>query len=352
VFENRSTWDGSIMAQAAKFSTTPPSNEVTWRRQLEDVVIVAAAAVALASLIGFAGRLWWGFDLFNHFRICYFWGLSLGTLLLAALGRRRIALALAALLVLDGFCLLPFYRAVPSSAEGGTPLRVMTLNVWAQNTEHARVIDCVRHASPDIFVLEEVDQSWTSSLEEFKADWPHFRLMPNGGHFGIAIFSRLPIDDLRIESFSDQIAFALARFKVDATPVTLVGVHLLRPMSDEGAMYQARELAELTDLLNREKSLKVVLGDFNTSSWSYLFAEFAQRANLQDTRRGQGVQPSWPAFVPPPLRIPIDHCLTSPDIRIRRREIGSQVGSDHLPVIVDLEIPQANADRERVTPVP
>jgi endonuclease/exonuclease/phosphatase family metal-dependent hydrolase len=37
--------------------------------------------------------------------------------------------------------------------------------------------------------------------------------------------------------------------------------------------------------------------------------------------------------------IPIDHCLVSPDIDVLRMRTGRNIGSDHLPIIVDMTIP-------------
>jgi len=56
---------------------------------------------------------------------------------------------------------------------------------------------------------------------------------------------------------------------------------------------------------------------------------------LKDSSLGWGIQPTWPAMFLP-LRIPIDHCLVSPDLKIVRRKIGRDIGSDHLPLLVDL----------------
>ena len=53
--------------------------------------------------------------------------------------------------------------------------------------------------------------------------------------------------------------------------------------------------------------------------------------------KGYGFQPSWPANNRL-LRIPIDHVLHSPEIVIHDRVIGSTVGSDHFPVLVDFTI--------------
>jgi len=65
---------------------------------------------------------------------------------------------------------------------------------------------------------------------------------------------------------------------------------------------------------------------------------------LPDSRAGRGIQPSWPASLPAALRIPIDHCLVSPGIAVVGRQLGPQVGSHHLPVIVDLAVPAGRAE--------
>jgi endonuclease/exonuclease/phosphatase family metal-dependent hydrolase len=55
--------------------------------------------------------------------------------------------------------------------------------------------------------------------------------------------------------------------------------------------------------------------------------------------RGCGWQTTWPAFLFP-MRIAVDHCLVSPELRVLRREVGRSVGSDHLPQLVEIALPQ------------
>jgi endonuclease/exonuclease/phosphatase (EEP) superfamily protein YafD len=38
------------------------------------------------------------------------------------------------------------------------------------------------------------------------------------------------------------------------------------------------------------------------------------------------------------LRIPIDFCLVSEEITIRNKTIGTDIGSDHFPLIVDFAL--------------
>ena len=81
----------------------------------------------------------------------------------------------------------------------------------------------------------------------------------------------------------------------------------------------------------------MVLGDLNATAWCYAFRRFLRETGLKDSARGWGYQATWPTgFLP--LRIPIDHCLLSPDLKVLNRRIGPNVGSDHFPLTVELAL--------------
>ena len=91
-----------------------------------------------------------------------------------------------------------------------------------------------------------------------------------------------------------------------------------------------------------QNELALVVGDLNTTPWSPYFKDLLKLGALRNSMKGWGVQTTWPA-TSYPLRIPIDHALHSPGLVILNREIGPDVGSDHLPVILDVHV----SDRER-----
>jgi endonuclease/exonuclease/phosphatase family metal-dependent hydrolase len=41
------------------------------------------------------------------------------------------------------------------------------------------------------------------------------------------------------------------------------------------------------------------------------------------------------------MYVPIDHCLVSPDVTVTGVSTGSQIGSDHLPLVVTVEVPES-----------
>jgi endonuclease/exonuclease/phosphatase (EEP) superfamily protein YafD len=257
--------------------------------------------------------------------------------LLVIFRRWRTALLGGSLLMIAAW---PFFQFPPDIRSPGrkTAIRVVTLNVWARNTDYTRVVEFIRKESPDIVVLEEIDEQWRDPLDALQSQWPHREMVLEGGHHGIALLSRLPFDRSQIDSIDGDIPMIIARVSVNDMPVTLCGVHLTRPTSSLGAERQARQLDDLVELLNGEPPARVVLGDFNATPWTATFSGFLSRSGLRDSRSSFGNQASWPAFLPGILRIPIDHCLVSPDVRVVHRKLGPNVGSDHLAVVIDLEI--------------
>ena len=67
------------------------------------------------------------------------------------------------------------------------------------------------------------------------------------------------------------------------------------------------------------------------------FDRLLKQFGLLNARRGHGLIPSWPTFLPF-LMIPIDHCLVSPDASVVDIDSGPDIGSDHLPIFVKLGI--------------
>src|SRR5262249_5795005 len=159
---------------------------------------------------------------------------------------------------------------------------------------------------------------------------------PQRNNFGIAIFSRIPLDDLTIESLGNNYPALIAKLNFGGTPITVVGIHPMSPMSQARHEFRNWQLKKAGKLLAETPGEKALLGDLNCTSWSPAFRDLLARSGLRDSRLGRGVQPSWPTGLPSLLRIPIDHCLVSGGLEVENRRTGPDIGSDHLPIVVDL----------------
>ena len=93
---------------------------------------------------------------------------------------------------------------------------------------------------------------------------------------------------------------------------------------------------------------KICVADLNTSLGPPFFQYLATQTNLKNVREGFGLFPSCPTFMDfSLLMIPIDHCMVSSDIRVVSAQTGERIGSDHLPLIVELEMKNGCADLSR-----
>lgn len=215
-------------------------------------------------------------------------------------------------------------------------LRLMLVNVHTANQDHARVVGAVREASPDLILFEEVNSRWLARLQVLSTDYPERMAESRDDNFGIALFSRLPLQQPRIVYVgSAHVPSVAAGIPYDGKVLSFFGTHALPPASALGTRMRDDQLARVAEVLSGLELPKILLGDLNTTPWAHSFRLLLADAVLRDGRRGHGLHPTWPAAFWP-MRIPIDHCLHSADVRILSLRTGSYVGSDHLPLIVEL----------------
>jgi endonuclease/exonuclease/phosphatase (EEP) superfamily protein YafD len=123
--------------------------------------------------------------------------------------------------------------------------------------------------------------------------------------------------------------------------IAILSMSTARGTNSKGASgFQKTEFDEIAKwTVNQQQEQKrevIAIGDFNSTPWSGRFRQFQADSNLINSQFGFGLQTTWPASLPFLLRIPIDHCLHSRSIRTVERQIGSDIGSDHLPLLVKL----------------
>lgn len=314
------------------------------RRRAALSLTAVLGLAGLASALGLLARLWWPLELFAHFRVQYLAVSGLLAIGLAALGRYRTAgLAVG----LAGFNLLwvaPAWLAERPAA-GEAQLRLVEINVNSQNTEHARVAAFLRAEDPDLLLLLEVNERWLSALEPLAGAYPHRIARPRGDNFGIALWTRLPVTRLEIARLGSGLPSVVVELRTPSGRLTLVGTHPPPPAGASLADERDQQLHAVAQQLSAAEGERVLLGDLNLTSWSPIFDDLIAQSGLVDTRRGFGLQATWPAWFWP-LSIPIDHCLISDGLRVVDRRVGPEVGSDHRPIVVDLRFDGEPASKQ------
>lgn len=328
----------------------PPSKTQVSSRQRAawglSVVALGITALALVST-----RYGWSIylEILSHFQVQYL-GVVLGLLGLTLLLRvRTSSLVVLACCIVLAAQVLPWYwppqRLLPRPQAN---LRVLVANINAQNQQHEKVISLIQKEQPDVAVFMEVNAVWEEQFRAFQDQLPHVYGRSNPYNLGLLVYSRQPLIAPRIEYFGvDKNVSVVSQMEVQGQRLTLVATHPFPPAKNRSFHQRNQQLDQIGQFIKTVRGPVVMVGDLNLSQWSPYYRRLVSRTGLRNARNGFGVLPTWPnrrffnRLPPIPttlLAIPLDHCLISPEIQVSNIYVGTDTGSDHRPLVVDLQV--------------
>jgi endonuclease/exonuclease/phosphatase (EEP) superfamily protein YafD len=178
-------------------------------------------------------------------------------------------------------------------------------------------------------------------LSELHEEYPYSVLHPLDDSYGLALFSRLPIRELEFSPYDEdgkQIAI-IVEVELPARRATLVLAHPISPVLPGRASSRNRQIEKIAKLIRTAGNPEqILIGDLNITPWSPYYAPLETEAKLKNAAVGRGYRPTWPTWARGSrlMKIPIDHCLLSDGFQVQQFRTGTEIGSDHLPIIVDI----------------
>ncbi len=236
--------------------------------------------------------------------------------------------------------------------------KVVDLRVMTYNIHHARGVDgevnpgriaqVVSSASADLAALQEVDRGVERTQQ---LDLPHiiasnigfsFAFGKNidfqGGSYGNAILSRFPILESNNHHFKmlregEQRGLLLAKIELDGGAVLFASTHIdYRPDNSE----RLSNVEEMITLADKHSDLPMILcGDFNDMPNGQVYFRLRERFtdvwDSVDNDKGFTYSSTRPTKR-------IDFIFVSDDIKVKKAKVLETQASDHLPLLVELEI--------------
>jgi len=228
-----------------------------------------------------------------------------------------------------------------TATKEGQDITIMSLNTWDARDNVDQLIAYFSTAPADVVVLSEVGPPKRRLVQALRDVYPYQKECTDDWGCSIALLSRVPFDQGGTVRWSRQSpAFVWARFPGS---LTVVGTHIARP--SRTPFLHAREADAVAQLVRRIDGSVVLVGDLNTSPWSYSFRSLKAQTGLTTARP---LTPSWPAW---PVNLPqvaLDHILVSQDLAFVESKTGPAVGSDHLPVFARLKRQPTTVRRDPV----
>jgi endonuclease/exonuclease/phosphatase (EEP) superfamily protein YafD len=278
-------------------------------------------------------------ELLSHFKLQYAVG-SILLLLLSWIAASYWNVAASALtLIINLSAIAPFYFAGMVRQPDSRRLRVALANINHTNFDYVRFASWAEAELFDVLVVQEINEGWASALEELNQQYPFSIVSARDQGSGIALYSRTAMDSHSLElGEGDARPGIHASLKINDTTINIVAFHPRAPIRKGHFALRNQMLDSAATCLQGIANPKICIGDFNTSPWSYYYKNFLRQTQLKDARKGNGLLTTWPTFlIFRWFMIPIDHCLISKNIRVLKIETGPRIGSDHLPLIIDLQ---------------
>ena len=290
----------------------------------------------------------------SHFQAQYFMVAIALTLIILCLKRFRLALVMMFLSALLSTQLISWYSLSLLSSAAAANYKVLSANLWVGNTEAQRVLEFAIKEQPDLALFMEVNDVMAEQLAiALKTTLPYSSNQLTPYRLGTVLYSKSPLTDVQLQQFNTRSAANMtAHVKVNGRPISIVGIHPFPPIRPSLFADRNQAFVAVSDYVKSQSDPVILAGDFNTSPWSPYYRQLARQTGLENSRDGFGILPTWPSSLSyanlPQLnaltrlvQIPIDHCLASPSLKVVGMRTGPDVGSDHLPIVVDFRIDDA-----------
>jgi len=313
--------------------------------------------IATFTALAFVGFTCWPVELFAHFRVQYVVLLAIAIPYLLFLERTRInnlylgaavggLIANTVVLVMTSTSLDATQEQTQMRSRSQTPgltqeaettLSLLQFNVNSSSTNYPAFDKLIQKLKPDVVCIEEVSEGWRQHFDQIKDIYPYQNVRARPDNFGIAILSKYRIDEASREPIGGIglptafVTLALPSNTSESRQVQVIATHPLPPVSPGATAMRDKHMHELAKRIADSKKLTILAGDFNCTPWSYIFEDFVKESGLRDSRLNKGLQPTWPTMFSH-LLIPIDHILSSPQIKCTERNVEGDSGSDHYPV--------------------
>lgn len=312
------------------------------------------ATLGLWLVVATLGDRWWPATLFLY-GPRWLWALPLAVLVPAAVAARRWDLlwqlgcaAVVVAIPVMGMC-IP-WRSWLDRRPSQFAVRVLSLNTQGGGIDTHRLAALIGEATPDVVALQE-QSDFPEAARDWRADW-HVSTSD-----GLCVGSRYPIESPKqMANVVPGVDGAVSRVDL-VTPagrVAFYNLHLETPREGLAAVVDRRlgalagvpEFEEVTARRDAESQVMsdwiapsdggavLLAGDFNMPAESVIFRRLWSRYTDAFLAAGLGFGHTkftrW-------FGVRIDHILAGPGWRIRRCWVGPDVGSDHRPLIADID---------------
>tara|TARA_Y100001960_G_C14722829_1_gene853408 strand:- start:214 stop:1140 length:927 start_codon:yes stop_codon:yes gene_type:complete len=290
------------------------------------------------TLAGFLRSYWWGFTAFGFFRPQYavlsFLGL-IGAFLLSM----PFLIFINAISFATNMFLLQGWFPRKHEPDAGA-IHIASINTWKSNRKRDKLIQYIDKHAPEVLLLMEVTEELKESCAKIFDNYPYHLSHYVRDGFEIWLLSKHEMHETQIFNIGveeGQTPLLSCRIMIAGRMYRLLSAHPRPAINRDYARSRIDYFEEFSRIVHKSREPVIALGDFNSVPWEPHFKDFLDHTKMRSTMELTGYRMTWPRYFRP-MGIPMDHILISRSITPKGLAVGPDVGSDHYPVALQLEV--------------
>lgn len=326
-------------------------------------IYVLGLAVALQLRLLMGDSLWW-LSLINQFAPFLFIPLIV-TFIVALLFRSWLLVAIQIVFIVIALVWFgpAFLPKSPEIAANADTLTIVTFNISPSNRSMDDVTTWVNEQDADIVLIQDAGRYTDfAHLTALSAAY-EFQAQDNNSN-GNMILSRYPVSSVQTFDLDrdERNEVQQALVDINGAQVTVYNVHFDSPIQSAASHpsnwmgrfspyvfdeeQHNQQLEGLLNLIANSEQPVIAAGDFNMSAYAARYNEIASLLTDSFAEAGEGFGFTWETpvssfqSIPPVLRL--DYVWHSGDFTAVDARTGPVIGSDHLPVVVELALTPEN----------
>jgi len=302
------------------------------------------------------GGLRWSFgDQLFPVRLCNYlmpW-LLMGLLAVISISlltnRHHLTLLLVAPTLFMLITYAPLFLPGHEKSHDGFQLKVMSYNIWRENSNIPGIAEVIRNQKPDLILLQEIHsdklRTLITELDDLYLNEPYVTFEERKLQ---AMISHFPLQ--RVDAGHGKGRTQKAIVSTIKGPITVLNVH---PYRNSGWQRRHKQMITLiAEHIAGDSNPLILGGDFNTTDQSQTFRLFGPILKNAHWQAGWGFGFTYPTsavkflrkFPLPPL-VRIDHIFHSNHfITQKASTLSDSGGSDHFPIIAELILKNERPD--------
>jgi endonuclease/exonuclease/phosphatase (EEP) superfamily protein YafD len=255
----------------------------------------------------------------------------------------RVAVVLLVVLVVGVAMTVPRVQAGPLPS-GGRPLSVLAFNTLDGSADVGELAEVIRTERPDLAALIEVGQAYRDRLAPL-VEPLGYRMVTATGTDSDGVTDVFGVTALVAEHFDGATSnvdtstpFPVVEIEGGELGATrFVAFHAVAPRRGDVRQWSS-DLGKLTRYCAGDTPT-IVAGDFNATLDHSVLRGATAGCSDAAAQRGQGLQATWPTWMPRWFGPQIDHVFATNPIAAEDFAVREIAGSDHRAVLVRLRLP-------------